>query len=398
MDSLKNEALALFPKLKSLKDTLHRSPELSFCEHKTTALLKQELAHLGLRLVDSGMETGVVAVLEGERSGPTVALRADIDAIAEHEPTANAVCSQNDGVMHACGHDFHTTCLYGAAALLSRKRENLNGRVVFLFQPAEEITQGASAMLSYGLWERLGGKPACLFGLHNRPELLCGQIAVMEGPVMAGKTNFTVTLYGKAGHGGSPHKCVDPIVAGAALINGIQTIVSRSTNPLDALVCAVYSVRTDAPDFFVPTSLSLTGSIRFHSEEAGENAAARLKAMAESTAAAYGCTVEIALIPQVPVTKNAPSLFPVARNAAIKTTGETGIVTPLPDMGSEDFAVFGAEVPSFFYWLGSGFPERKNAPWHSREFITNDDALPLGAELLARSVLEALDGVSSKNP
>ena len=394
MDPLKSEALALFPKLKSLKDTLHRSPELSFCEHKTTALLKQELALLDLQLVDTGMETGVVAVLDGKKGGPMVALRADIDAIAEHEPLSNAVCSQNDGTMHACGHDFHTACLFGAAALLAKQSETLSGRVAFLFQPAEEITQGASAMLSHGLWERLGGKPACLFGLHNRPELLCGQIAVMDGSVMSGKTNFTVTFFGKAGHGGSPHKCIDPIVAGAALINGIQTIVSRSTNPLDALVCAVYSVRTDAPDFFVPTSLTLTGSIRFHREEAGENAAARLKAMAESTAAAYGCTVEISLIPQVPITKNAPSLFPVARNAAAKTVGETSVVTPLPDMGSEDFAVFGVEVPSFFYWLGSGFPEQKNAAWHSREFVTNDDALPLGAELLARSALEVLNDVS----
>ena len=119
MDSLKNEALALFPKLKSLKDMLHRSPELSFCEHKTTALLKQELALLNLRLVDTGMETGVVAVLDGKKGGPMVALRADIDAIAEHEPLSNPVCSQHDGIMHACGHDFHTACLFGAAALLA---------------------------------------------------------------------------------------------------------------------------------------------------------------------------------------------------------------------------------------------------------------------------------------
>jgi hippurate hydrolase len=391
MELLDTQAAELYGEMLALKEDLHRHPEASFQERRTTALLREKLTALGLRFVDLGMDTGVVAILEGKRSGKTVALRADIDAIAETEDESHAVRSETAGFMHGCGHDFHTACLYGAAKLLSARRETLSGRVVFLFQPAEEETQGARALLDNGLWEKTGGKPDCIFGLHNRPELPVGQIAVLDGPIMAAKINFRVTLLGKPGHGGSPHKCVDPVVAGAALVNGVQTIVSRSADPRDALVCAVYSLHTDAPDFFVPASLTMTGSIRYLRDAAGQRAAERLKILTAGVAAAYGCQVEAKLLPQVPVTRNASSLVEIARRVAAETVGAENAVSPPPDMGSEDFAVYGAEVPSFFYWLGSGFPGRKNAPWHNPGFCTNDAALPLGAALLARSALLALE-------
>ncbi|MEN6471601.1 MAG: M20 family metallopeptidase [Clostridiaceae bacterium] len=390
MDALKREAAALYQALKALKDALHRAPEPSLLEKNTSALLREKLSALGLMIADLGMETGVVALLEGTLPGATVALRADIDAIAERESPLHAVRSETEGSMHACGHDFHAACLYGAAELLANRKAELRGRVAFLFQPAEEITQGAAAMLAHGLWKRLGGTPACIFGLHNRPELPCGQVAVIEGPVMAGKTNFKITVRGRSGHGGSPHKCADPVVAGAALINGIQTLVSRNTDPFDALVCAVCSVRTDAPEFFVPNSLTLTGSIRFQRDATGAMAGGRLQSMAEAVCAAYGCAAETEIIPQVPVTENSPELLSLARRAAAETVGAENTVSPRPDMGAEDFSLFGKEAPAFFYWLGSGFPDRENAAWHSADFETDDDALPLGAELLARSALLGL--------
>lgn len=387
MDNLKTEAAALYPLLKEFKDTLHRVPELSMREKNTTMLIKSKLAALGLTLIDTGLDTGVIAVLEGAKNGNTVAMRADIDAIAEFENPSHTVRSSFDGVMHACGHDLHTACLYGAAALLSKRKESLHGRVVFLFQPAEETVEGAAALLKNGLWQRMGGKPRCMFALHTRPELLCGHIAVIDGPIMAGKTNFQVTIRGKSGHGGSPHKCVDPVVAGASLISAIQSIVSRTTDPFDALVCAVCSVHTDAPDYFVPSAMTLTGSIRFQRDEAGNAAKARLKSMAEGICTAYGCKTEIAFYPLAPVTKNPSELVPIARRAAAETVGEPGVVSPRPDMGGEDFALFGQEVPAFLYWLGTGYPEKENAHWHSPDFETDDTALPLGAELLARSAL-----------
>ena len=390
MEGLLDRAWALEGELRALKDELHRRPELSFQEIHTTALLKEKLTDLGLELIDLGMETGVVALLRGGKPGRTVALRADIDAIAQQEAEHEGAVSQVPGVMHGCGHDFHTTGLYGAAKLLCEMREDLTGNVVFLFQPAEEITQGAAAMVAHGLWEKLPEKPACLFGLHNRPELPAGQIAVMEGPVMAGKSHFTITLHGKAGHGGSPHKCTDVIVAGAAVVNALQTVVSRDTDPLESLVCSVLSIRAGTPDNFVPDLLTMTGSIRAHSAAAHRRAEERLEQLALGVSAAYSCTAEVAFHPGVPATVNSPEMTRLARAAAEAVVGPEGVVSPAPDMGSEDFAVFGQDVPAFFYWLGSGFPGRHNPCWHNEAFRTDDSALPLAAALLAQSALVAL--------
>ncbi len=383
-------AEGLTPLLSAMKGELHHHPELSFQEYRTTELLKARLTDLGLELIDLGMETGAVALLRGAFPGKTVALRADIDAIAQQEP-AGEQTSETAGVMHACGHDFHTTCLYGAAKLLCEERERLHGNVLFLFQPAEEIAQGAAAMVSHGLWERLPTVPDTLFGLHNRPELPCGQVAVMEGPVMSGKEHFEITLRGVAGHGGSPHKCVDVIVPAAAIVTAIQTIVSRNTDPLDSLVCAVCSIHSGTEENFVPDTLKMTGCIRTHSAAVMEHAKHRLEQICRSTAEAYGCNRTLSFIPQTPATVNSREMTALARRAAVAVVGAENVVTPRPDMGSEDFAVFGQRVPSFFYWLGSGYPDRENAGWHSERFCTDDHALPIGAALLAQSALVALE-------
>lgn len=388
--SLLEQAKELLSELCAFKADLHTHPELSFQEYRTTALLIDKLAALGLEIIDLGMETGVVALLRGGKPGKSVALRADIDAIQAQEP-AGFGASSHPGVMHACGHDFHTACLYGAAKLLQMQREDLSGDVVFLFQPAEEITQGAAAMLVHGLWEKFPcGKPDLLFGLHNRPELPCGQIAVIEGGVMSGKEHFEITLHGVAGHGGAPHKCVDVIVPAAAIVQAVQSIVSRSADPLDALVCAVLSIHAGTAENFVPDALTMTGAIRAHSLEVMERAKLRLGEIVRGISAAHGCTWELGFMPQVPPTVNSPAMTALARKAAERVVDSAHIVSPRPDMGSEDFAVFGQEVPSFFYWLGSGFPDRQNAGWHSTSFRTDDNALPIGAALLAESAIEGL--------
>lgn len=390
MELLK-QAEAMAEELRGFKDELHRRPELSFQEIRTTALLKQALTDLGLELIDLGMDTGAVALLRGGKPGGTVALRADIDAIAQQEAPHEGVVSQVGGIMHGCGHDFHTTGLYGAAKLLAGRRETLAGNVVFLFQPAEEVTQGAQAMLDHGLLDKLPERPRYLFGLHNRPELPAGTIAVMEGPVMAGKSHFTLTLHGKSGHGGSPHKCTDVIVAGAAVVNALQTVVSRDTDPLDSVVCSVLSIHAGTPDNFVPDTLTMTGSIRFHQEWAHQKACKRLEELTLGVAAAYGCTAEVSFHPGVPATVNSPKLTALARKAALALVEPDKVVSPRPDMGSEDFAVFGQHIPAFFYWLGSGFPGRDNPCWHNEHFRTDDSALPLAAALLAQSALVGLE-------
>lgn len=239
-------AHTLAPQLKALKDDLHRHPELAFHEVRTTALLRERLTRLDLELIDLGMETGVVALLRGGAPGKTVALRADIDGLPYQEPAGGAVVSEVPGRMHACGHDFHTAGLYGAARLLAARRQALHGDVVFLFQPAEETTNGAQAMIGHGLWEKLPKKPDCLFGLHNRPEIATGYVAVAEGALMAGKTSFALTLRGVGGHGGSPHRCVDVLVAAAAVVGGAHIITPRPA--LGSEDFAVFA--QDVPAFF----------------------------------------------------------------------------------------------------------------------------------------------------
>lgn len=388
--SLVQQAEQLVPELLELKADLHTHPELSFQEHRTTALLSRKLTELKLVLLDLGMETGVVALLRGGKPGRTVALRADIDAIAQQE-NAREGASLYPGIMHACGHDFHTACLYGAAKLLCAQRDTLQGNVLFLFQPAEEITQGAASMLAHGLWEKLPRKPDCLFGLHNRPELPRGQIAVMEGPIMSGKEHFELILHGVAGHAGSPQNCVDVILPAAAIVEATQSIISRRTDPLDSLVCSVLSIHAGTPENFVPETLTMTGCIRAHSSRVLERTKCQLGTIVQGISTAHGCNWELTFLPQTPPTVNSPAMTALARKAAEAVVGAEQVVSPQPDMGSEDFAIFAQTLPSFFYWLGSGYPGQENAGWHSANFHTDDSALPIGAALLAQSALVGLE-------
>lgn len=380
-------------RLREIKADLHRHPELSFHEDRTTGKIRDYLEDLDIEIVDLGLPTGVIGLLRGAEDGPTVGLRADIDAIAQQEPEHEGAVSENDGVMHACGHDFHTTGLLGAAKLLSEQRDRVHGNVVFVFQPAEEITQGAGRLIEHGLIEKTGIE--MIFGVHNRPEIEAGEIAVVEGPLMAGKTHFKIHLHGKSGHGGSPHKCADVIVCAAQMISTIQTIVSRSIDPLDSLVCSVLSIHAGTEENFVSDELTMTGSIRYLRKASMEKACERLRDIAELTAKACLCQAEVTFIPDVPVTDNSQAMTKIARKAAEKVVGEKKIVRPKPDMGSEDFAVYGESIPNFFYWVGSGYPGQDNPCWHNEHFRTDDDALMVCAKLYAQSALEAIDALSS---
>ena len=212
------------------------------------------------------------------------------------------------------------------------------------------------------------------------------------GDVLA--ESHALTSGGVTGHGGTPQKCVDVIVPAAAIIQAIQSVVSRNTAPDDPLVCAVCSIHAGTPDNFVPDVLTMTGSIRFHQEWAHQKARRRLEDLTTGVAAAYGCTAEVAFHPGVPATVNSPELTALARKAALELVKPDKVAAPRPDMGSEDFAVFGQHIPAFFYWLGSGFPGQANPCWHNEHFRTDDSALPLAAALLAQS---ALVGLASLN-
>ena len=220
---------------------LHQYPEMSFKEYETTAYIKEKLTGWGIEILDIGLETGVVGYLKGGKEGPCIALRADIDGLPVKEESSYAFPSKNEGKMHACGHDTHMASLLGAAHILADMREQIQGSVKFLFQPAEEINLGAKKMMSLHCLE--SPKVSAVFGMHNSPEIPIGTVAVKKGPLMAAVDRIIFTIKGKGGHGGIPQRNVDPIVAAAAVIQAAQTIVSRNVSPLDSAVVSICNVK-----------------------------------------------------------------------------------------------------------------------------------------------------------
>lgn len=388
MNSVYQRAEDQLPYLVQIMETLHRRPELSFQEYETTHYLKDLIKEIGLEIIDLGMETGVVALLRGSRPGKLTAIRADIDAIAIQEPEDHLPRSKRDGIMHACGHDFHMTCVLGAAKLLQEEKDKLEGSVVFLFQPAEEITRGAAKMLEHGLLEKLPGKVDALFALHAEPRIPTGQVISSPDYASASKINFRIQLRGTTGHGGAPQTYNDVIPAGIAIVNAIQTIVSRHTDPQKELVCTIHTIKAGEAEFFVTDTMKMAGTIRAFDQAVSKRARDQLIAMVEKMATAYGCASEIEFILEVPAQINHPALVPVARHACQKVFGEKNTLTRGPlFMGAEDFSEFGKVMPSHFYWIGTGFPGRQNAVQHEPDFQIDCRVIPYGVALLVESVL-----------
>lgn len=381
-----NEYQAIKEEIENIRYTLHSEPELSLSEYKTTELIKRFCSECGLRLVDIGMQTGVIAYLDAGKQN-TVALRADIDALS-------VAASESNGFRHAahnCGHDFHTASLLACAKILCSNRDSLANNAVFIFQPAEETTQGAKMLIDNGLFKKLPNKPYAVFGIHNRPEIPLGKAVVHKGALMAAKTNFTVTVKGKACHGGQPHQGIDPIVCAASFISSLQTVISRNTDPFNACVCTVCSVHGGSEDNQAPESVKMTGSIRALSAESADNCVSRVNELAQNTAKAYkcGCTVEI--MPQVPAVYNSEHMYQIAYGIAREALGEKNIVDVQPVLGSEDFAVYGEYIPSFFYWVGSGSPDKPVTPWHSSDFCIYDEYIPYAARLYCEAAMYDAD-------
>ena len=372
-------------KLKSIARELHMHPELSMQEHATTALIRSVLQRLGIEEVDLGLETGVVGLLHGGKPGPLIGLRADIDALCQHEQTDRPDQSVYDGKMHACGHDVHTAGLLGAAMLLADMREELPGDVALLFQPAEETLSGARYMLEHGLLERV--HMDALFGLHNTPHLPVGTIGIKQGHLMAAKDLFCVRITGRGGHSSAPHKNIDPVIAAAAVIQGIHTIVSRNVGPLQSAVVNVSYMQGGSPEDLVVDEAEIRGSIRTHTPEVRKRVLERLEQAASFTAQAYGCTASCEHESVTPAVDNTPEMYAIAKRAAAELVGEANIRTPQLNMASEDFALFAKRIPGFFYFLGSGTPGARNYSWHHPQFAAHPDTPVYGAALLAHSVL-----------
>lgn len=355
------------PRLESLYVDLHENPELSFHERATAARMAEELRALGIDVTAGVGGTGVVGVLRNG-DGPVGLLRADMDALPIAEQTglpyaskirADSADGRAIGVMHACGHDLHMTCLLGAAAWFARHRDAFAGTLVFQFQPAEERASGMKAMLADGLLTRFP-RPAFAIALHTAHDLPTGQVGIRSGPAMANVDSCDIVVRGKGGHGASPHLCIDPIVEAAQLVLDLQTIVSREIDPLEACVVTVGAIQGGSKHNIVPDSCHLQVTVRSYSDAVRTKMLAAIERKAKAVAASAGApepTVEFS--EPSPALVNHAVLTATVRAGLVTALGADAVVEVPPAMVAEDFGRFAQEgIPLCMFRLGTVLPER----------------------------------------
>ena len=361
---------------------LHENPEIGFTEVRTSGIVAEKLREYGVDEVHTGIgKTGVVGIIKGKGGGNRrVGLRADMDALPIHEETGLPYASKNDGVMHACGHDSHTTMLLGAAKHLAETRE-FDGTAVLIFQPAEEGLGGARGMLADGLFEKFPCDE--VYGMHNWPNGQPQKFGIVKGAAMAGSSFFDIHIQGKGSHGAMPQDSRDPLIVASALVGEIQTIVSRNCPPLDALVVSVTQIHAGSAYNIVPDTASLCGTIRYFKDEVCELAERRMKELCDGFALAYGVEIECKLRNVFNVLQNDAELSDAYMEAAGDIVGADNVTERMePVTGSEDFADMLRVVPGAYCTLGHG----GNVPVHNPKFQIDTGMLPVGASIMARIV------------
>lgn len=357
---------------------LHADPELSFEEHRTAALVAEELAKTGAEIRTGVARTGVVARFVRSSDTPTVALRADMDALPIREQTGLSYASRNEGVMHACGHDGHTAVLLGVARMLHRFRSELRGNVILIFQPAEENGGGGQKMVEAGVLD----DPLVLAAaaLHAWPVLDVGQVGVGSGPTLASTDTFRIVVRGPGGHGAHPDMSVDTILAAARIVEGLHTIVSREVDPVDAGVVSVGRLHGGTAGNVIPEEVEMAGTIRALRPETRRFLGQRVREIAEGTASTLRARAEVVLQEGYPVTYNHPGLARRFQEVASAALGPDRVVRlDRPSMGGEDFSYYGERVPALMFRLGVRPPGTPGSPsLHTPEFDFADEAIPTG--------------------
>lgn len=369
-----NRAAELHDEVTGWRRHLHQHPELMFDVHQTAAFVEDKLRSFGCDEVVTGLgRTGVVGVIRGTRGpGETIGLRSDMDALPIHEKTGKPHASKTDGKMHACGHDGHTAMLLGAAKYLAETR-NFAGTVVVIFQPAEEGGGGGNEMVKDGMMERFSIDR--VYGMHNMPHLPVGHFSIRTGPFFAATDEFNITLQGRGGHAAMPHNTVDPIVAGAQLVQSLQTIASRNVDPLGSIVVSVTKFNGGHAHNVIPDSVSLGGTIRSLTGETRTMGEQRLRDITHAIASAHGATAKIDFRKGYPVTVNHEAETGIAAQAAARTVGERSVDTGAnPLMGGEDFSYMLEARPGSMILIGNG----PSAGLHHPEYDFNDEIIPVG--------------------
>lgn len=367
---------------------IHAHPEIAFEEQRTAEVIATKLAEMGIE-VDRGLaKTGVVGTLRGAAAGErAIALRADMDALHIEEKNDFDHRSRHEGKMHACGHDGHSAMLLGAARYLAETR-NFAGTVHFIFQPAEEHEGGGSVMIEEGLFDKFPVE--AVFGMHNMPGMPVGSFAVCPGPMMAAADSFEMRITGQGAHAAMPHLGVDPIVIAAQIVTALQTIASRITDPLKAVVVSVTQISGGDTWNVIPEEVILRGTTRAFDPAVQEGLEARLRQIADGIAAAAGATVALRYLPGYPPTINSVDEAEFAAQVAEQVAGAENVDRePVPVMGAEDFAFMLQERPGAYIWIGNG-PGEGGCTLHNPHYDFNDEILPIGASYWVRLVESAL--------
>lgn len=381
MPDFKQEAASLLDELVQWRRDFHRHPELGFEERRTAGIVARELGDLDMEVQRAVGQTGIVGLLGGEKPGPTVLLRFDMDALPVTEENDSEYKSRSEGLMHACGHDGHLAIGLGVARLMARHRKQMAGTIKFVFQPAEEGLGGALAMIADGVLEN--PRPDVALALHLWNHIPLGQVRVTPGPCMASSSVFTLRVQGTGGHGAAPHKATDPVLAAAHIVAALQSIVSRNIDPLESVVVTVGQFESGTNFNVIPEKAELKGTVRSYDEDTHRLVYRRILEMARNMATAFGCRANMETVAIVPAVVNNERVVEEVRAAAGDIVGATNVVGGR-DMASEDMGHILEEIPGCYFFVGSRNEEAGyHFPHHHPRFDFDERAMVNGVATMA---------------
>ena len=389
--NLKNvrlEIRALQPQLVEWRRQIHQKPELGFQEKITAEFISQKLQNWGIEHQVGIAQTGIVAIIKGEKSTPgkVLAIRADMDALPIQELNEVPYCSQRDGIMHACGHDGHTAIALGTAYYLHQHRQELNGTVKIILQPAEEGPGGAKPMIAAGVLNN--PDVDAIIGLHLWNNLPLGTVGVRPGALMAAVELFRCTIFGKGGHGAIPHQTVDSLVVAAQIVSALQTIVSRNINPLDSAVVTVGELHAGTAVNVIADTAKMGGTVRYFNPDLAGFFKERIEKIIAGICQSHGANYDLDYIHLYPPVINDADIAALVRSVAEEVIEiPIGVFSECQTMGGEDMSFFLQEVPGCYFFLGSANAEKKlDYPHHHPRFDFDETALPMGVEMFVRCV------------
>ncbi|MBD8071205.1 M20 metallopeptidase family protein [Bacillus sp. PS06] len=393
--SIKGKVSNIVDYIKQYRRELHEQPELSGEEVETSKRIQEQLTLNGIPYKTGFADTGVLGIIQGGKPGKTVALRADIDALPITEKTDLPFSSKVEGKMHACGHDAHNAMLLGAGILLNQVREEMEGTVLLVFQPAEEDSPkgGAQQMMEDGVFDDY--KPDVMIGQHVWPDLPVGQFGILPGPMMGNSDKFRIVINGSGGHASMPHQTIDAIIVANQVITALQTIVSRNVDPIDSAVITIGKIEGGVRHNVVADQVTLEGTVRTLSNEVKGKVKSRFFSIVEGVTEAMDAGVEIEYMDGYPATVNTPEWVEVIKNSLANQFGESSVPAVSPSLGGEDFGRFLLKYPGAYYWLGSSVGENQK-PLHDPRFIFNEEALAYGIEGMAQAALDIIYTLNEK--